>query len=33
MAEVLTAKTQLDAVEKALRPELTKDIRSLVSKL
>jgi len=33
MADVLTAKTQLDAIEKALRPELTKDIRSLVSKL
>ena len=33
MNDVLTARTQLDLVEKALRPELTKDIRSLVSKL
>jgi len=33
MADVLTAKEQLDSVEKTIRPELTKEIRSLVSKL
>jgi len=33
MADILTAKEQLDFVEKTIRPELTKDIRSLVSKL